>query len=247
MTHKTASNIDCLFEYGKGKSTDHCCKFSLNDFFAGKSAYLKGVMSNYTKVCISKITYYFSNFKLNDYAVSNIVTVPESMKDVNGKFVRVPSMEHFMKLRVPQESNGLKVAASIVQVGFDFDATRGIIFYKNLTGSDVSVDVAIKDSENSKHLMLRKGLKLKTTIYCKPKKYIKTSDWVDSGVALKDLLKFQDSPDSVIHHNVHFGPSYIAGFPSKDDKDNYVVRYLTFDVVCYVKYNFSGQTSSLHE
>lgn len=233
FVHKMQDNQNYIFQYGKGFHDDKADYFKVWAMWGGRSDYIKSICKNYYKFCVSKVKIYFKNFKLSEYAVKF-----EEEKSPPAKGKEKANLVHYLNLKGTNE---------LIDINNEFDSTRTILYFKDTSGlAENLVSLNINNAERSRLIPLRRNLKIKDTIYCKPKKYMKVSDWDKAPVTFTKLLEGTNCPDQVINARHYFGPALLESLPVADEKVNYIVRYLNFDAVAYITFTFAGINSEIH-
>ena len=232
--HRQIDNANSNWKYGLGLHTDNVAGFDWRSTWTGRSNLMEGLCENYALFCISKVSVYLSNFCLFDY--STVYGSPQQL-------VEGPDVEVYGK----EDALGGIDGEAIVNWRLDSDSSRQLGYFKRTDGKQDSISNLMPNCENCKLYTLRPGLKIKDTMYMKPKKFISTADWVKQGWKLNDILQKQGSNDVIFNRRFYVFPVQVGYVPLKGDRQRQLTRILTYNIHVYYTFTYAGLYSESHQ
>lgn len=234
VTLKLQYNQLNLYEYGNKKFDDKCSEFLWTAMWDTEQHRLNGLKYGYARFAINKVKLVISNVRLR------ILSYSISGKDIKAGRT-IPDLSAFDDYN--DKRAHLLANSTLTTTTDDYgegDGSRNCVFWFNNTCVKDSLPLQIQSCEHAKKRRLRRGLKLRHTIYCKPKNYVNLARSSDQVPAALTILQEQNSPKQVTEAQIFFGPLLDSTEPSKDDISNLMHKVFTWTCTAYVYCTFTG-------
>lgn len=234
-----------IYKYGFSDYNDNANDFVWTRMWNIYQPTILALTKSYARFNIAKVKLIFQGFRLREYWYTKLLEPGKMRKDgsLSGwTDHRLPkgdykSPQEFKRMYM-EENNG--DIPDISDVGVT-DGSRYLAFWVNNTGVESELNLAPNKHEHAKKYLIRRGLKIKYNLYCKPHQYQEIGNGNTALPEALTIIKNTDCPNSVIQHQIFVGPQLNGAEPAALTTKHQIMKVLSYNVIAYITCNFVGR------